>query len=98
MRLLTILVVGVVAVLVMRALRQAGTRGAPPRSSEVPWDAYAVLGVGRGASAEEVTRAYRDLVKQYHPDRVADLGPELRQVAHRKTVEIQRAYAELTGH
>ena len=41
-------------------------------------------------------RAYREQLKLYHPDRVADLGPELQQVAHQKTVELQRAYAELT--
>jgi uncharacterized membrane protein YkvA (DUF1232 family) len=59
------------------------------------WDPYAVLGVVRGASAEEITRAYRAQMKLYHPDRVADLGDELRDVAHRKALEIQRAYEEL---
>jgi len=29
---------------------------------------YVVLGVGRGASAEEVRRAYRRLARKYHPD------------------------------
>lgn len=60
-----------------------------------PWDPYAVLGVQRGASAEEIGRAYRAQMKLYHPDRVADLGEELQQVAHRKAIEIQRAYEEL---
>jgi DnaJ-domain-containing protein 1 len=31
-------------------------------------------------------------MKRYHPDRVADLGPELLRVAHERTVAIQRAY------
>ena len=60
------------------------------------WDPRAVLGVARGATRDEIVRAYREQLKRYHPDRVADLGPELQQVAHRKTVELQRAYAELT--
>jgi len=60
------------------------------------WDPYSVLGVARGASRDEIARAYREQLKRYHPDRVADLGPELQEVAHRKTVELQRAYAELT--
>ncbi len=51
-----------------------------------------VLGVHRDASATELGRAYRERMKEYHPDRVADLGPELRELAHRKTVEIQRAW------
>ena len=59
------------------------------------WDPHAVLGVARGASAEEITTAYRQQMLRYHPDRVAHLGEELRQLAHRKALEIQRAYAEI---
>jgi hypothetical protein len=32
---------------------------------------------------------------QYHPDRVAHLGPELRALAARKMVEINAAHQEL---
>jgi len=70
---------------------EAGAREAPSEPSD-PWT---VLGVGRGASSEEITRAYRERLKQYHPDRVAGLGEELQEVAHRRTIEIQRAYATL---
>jgi len=59
------------------------------------WDPWAVLGVRRGASSDEIRDAYRAQMKLYHPDRVADLGPELQEVAHRKSLDIQRAYAEL---
>jgi len=61
------------------------------------WDPYAVLGVRRGASREEVTRAYREQMKLYHPDRVNELGEELQRVAHQKTLDIQRAYKEVMG-
>ena len=86
------------ALLVMRVVRfllapQARTSGGDDVKR---WDPYAVLGIARGASHDQIVRAYRERLKLYHPDRVADLGPELQQVAHQKTVELQRAYAELT--
>ncbi len=79
----------------------ASARSAPgsrpvDAGGETVADPYAVLGVEPGASMEEVTRAYREQMKRYHPDRVADLGEELQQVAHRRSIEIQQAYAELT--
>jgi len=63
----------------------------PPRGG----DPYEVLGLERNASGAEITRAYREQMKRYHPDRVADLGEELRRLAHKKTLEIQRAYESL---
>ncbi|WP_025322781.1 TerB family tellurite resistance protein [Deferrisoma camini] len=54
--------------------------------------AYEVLGVAPDASDEEIKRAYRELAKKYHPDRVAHLGDEFRELAHRKFLEIQEAY------
>lgn len=72
-----------------------------PRETRRPspggkWDPYAVLGIEHGASREEISRAYRKQMKRYHPDRVDDLGEELQRVAHERTLEIQRAYEELT--
>jgi preprotein translocase subunit Sec63 len=95
-RVLLLLIAAIVVVRVVRAL--LGRLG-PVRHRVEPgagWDPWAVLGVTRGASHAEIARAYREQVKRYHPDRVADLGPELQHVAHQKTVELQRAYAELT--
>ena len=85
--------------LVWRALRQlpAGGRRPPDRLVQAGWDPYDVLGVPRGASREAITRSYHAQLKRYHPDRVADLGEELRELAHRKTIELRRAYDELTG-
>lgn len=68
----------------------------PPRhESPAPWDPYAVLGVARNASSEEIAHAYRERTKEYHPDRVAHLGRDLQRLAHERTLEIQQAYGEL---
>lgn len=61
-------------------------------------DPHEVLGVAPGASREEITRAFREQMKLYHPDRVAGLGEDLQKVAHEKSVEIQRAYDALRHH
>lgn len=50
-------------------------------------DPYEVLGVPRGASEEEVTKAYRALAKKYHPD----LNPG-DETAAQKMSEINEAY------
>ncbi|MGE0518439.1 MAG: DnaJ domain-containing protein [Candidatus Binatia bacterium] len=77
---------------------QSGESEPPPRATTADtWDPYRVLEVERGASRERIAQAYREQMKRYHPDRVDGLGPELQDVAHRKTLEIQRAYRELTA-
>jgi preprotein translocase subunit Sec63 len=95
-RALLLAIVVIVVVRVVRALLRRGLLVQGGNVSAPGWDPHAVLGVARGASREEITRAYREQLKRYHPDRVADLGTELQQLAHRKTVELQRAYGELT--
>jgi len=57
-----------------------------------PDDPYAILGVDRGASAEEVRHAYRRLAAKYHPDEVAHLGREFGELAEQRFKEIQQAY------
>jgi len=51
---------------------------------------YEVLGLKDGASIEEVKKAYRELVKKYHPDRYMD-NP-LSDLAEEKLREINEAY------
>jgi len=53
-------------------------------------DPYEVLGVRKGASKEEIKRAYLELVKKYHPDKFAD-NP-LKELAEEKLKEINEAY------
>src|SRR5579863_5573317 len=56
----------------------------------MPRDHYEVLGVGRSASAEEITKAYKKLARQHHPDR----NPGDKQ-AETRFKEIQNAYDTL---
>jgi hypothetical protein len=51
-----------------------------------------VLGLTGQVTAEDVRKAYHALLLQYHPDRVEHLGPELKEVAHRKTQQIVESY------
>lgn len=55
-------------------------------------DPYRVLGVTDEASDAEVSQAYRRLMSQYHPDKLATAAPELRQRAEKKSREINIAY------
>jgi len=51
---------------------------------------YEVLGIKEGASEEEIKRAYRELVKKYHPDQYQD-NP-LAKLAEEKLREVNEAY------
>ena len=60
-------------------------------------DHYNRLGLKKGASKEEIKKAYRSLVKEYHPDKVHHLGPEFQKVAQEKMRAINDAYEALTN-
>lgn len=88
---------------VIRMIRRAGGGGSsgdsrtPPGAtrSERGRSPYEVLGIKSRASEKEITSAYRQLVQQYHPDKVADMAPEFREIAERRMKEINAAYEEL---
>jgi hypothetical protein len=57
-------------------------------------ECYNVLGLGPGASFEELKAAHRDLTKVWHPDRFLH-DPRLQQKAQEKLKEINEAYDQL---
>lgn len=72
------------------AVHRRRRRGPPLESREI-------LGVTSAASVAEITEAYRELARLYHPDKVASLAPELQELAEQRMKEINAAYSELMG-
>jgi DnaJ-domain-containing protein 1 len=60
-----------------------------------------ILGVSKNATPVEVKKAYRKLVRAYHPDALpSDLPPEMMRSSVERFIEIQKAYEKylrLTG-
>lgn len=57
-------------------------------------DAYQLLGVDKNSPMEEIKKAYRRLMNQHHPDKLAAKGlpREMMELASKKTMEIKEAY------
>ncbi|MBF0215133.1 MAG: DnaJ domain-containing protein [Magnetococcales bacterium] len=73
---------------------EEGEEGSHWSDSEVG-RARRLLGLKGQPTAARIKTAFRRRVKRYHPDMVSSLGVELRDLAHRKMQEINRAYGIL---
>lgn len=58
-------------------------------------NAYKILEIEKTASNDEVKKAYRRMVKKYHPDKLRDLGDEHLKGAKEKFQSIQDAYEKI---
>jgi DnaJ-domain-containing protein 1 len=81
---------------------RAAPRPGAPRPEDLTadfsrMDPYTLLGVAPRASTEEIKTAYKRAVARYHPDKVAHLGAEFQELAHKKLLAIQQAYETLLG-
>lgn len=78
----------------LRGASSARAGGAQPSQSARLANACATLGVDPQADDDEVKKAYRRLMSQHHPDKLAARGmPEnMRPMAEEKTREIRKAY------
>ncbi len=67
---------------------------ATARSMERPDDAYAVLGIARSASDDDVKQTWRRLVREHHPDRLVAKGlpQEFVEHANQTLAAINAAY------
>jgi preprotein translocase subunit Sec63 len=91
-----------VVMLVVRLLRRVSRAVLPDKSPtrrstkrRQTSSPYELLGVEPDASQQQIRAAYQRLVRQYHPDRVANMAPEIRQLAEQRTKEINAAYEQL---
>ena len=68
-----------------------------PVYSANPWE---ILGIEPGSSLADAKKAWKSLMTLYHPDKVAHLAPEFKDLAEEKTRQIMTAWeqvqAELT--
>ena len=53
---------------------------------------YEILEVSSGSDFDAIKAAYQNKIRQYHPDKVADMGPEVQEVAEKHAQEINEAY------
>ncbi|MBI5801861.1 MAG: J domain-containing protein [Verrucomicrobia bacterium] len=77
--------------------RAEGSLGIPLAPTVQPAGSHDVLGVAAGASADEIKHAYRRMMKEHHPDRVACLSEAEQAQAEERSKEINRAYAQMLG-
>ena len=60
-------------------------------------EACSTLGVAYNAESEQIKQAFRALSLKYHPDKHANLDPDIRQLTADKFAEIKDAYETLNG-
>ncbi|MCU0867427.1 MAG: DnaJ domain-containing protein [Planctomycetes bacterium] len=70
----------------------AGNAGAPTRMQ-----ALEVLGLPADATADQIRKRHRELVRKFHPDAQPSLGPVAQREATERFTAIQRAYETLTA-
>lgn len=56
------------------------------------WEAYDVLGLEPAASAEEVRRTYKNLLKKYHPDNNVNASPQSEKECRQRFERVKEAY------
>ncbi|PKQ45656.1 TerB family tellurite resistance protein [Confluentibacter flavum] len=57
--------------------------------------AYKILEIEKTATNDDIKKAYRNMAKKYHPDKVVHLGKEHQQGAEEKFRQVQAAYEQL---
>src|SRR5690606_28835178 len=53
---------------------------------------YSILNINRNSSVDEIKKAYKEEIRKYHPDKVEHLGNEFKEIAEKKSKDINKAY------
>ena len=79
------------------AQASSGSHQRGPGRGQSISQSYAALGLKADASTQEIKRAYRKLVGQYHPDKLVSRGlpDEMMDIAKKRVREINAAYDEI---
>ncbi|UJP06538.1 MAG: co-chaperone DjlA [Nitrosomonas sp.] len=86
--------------LLSMVMNQMHFSGGHASSASALEDAYKALGVDESNSDQEIKRAYRRLMSQYHPDKLMGQGvpEEMIAVATEQAQEVQTAYDLIKKH
>ena len=81
------------------AASSSGAASTPPARQAKPLslavDPYQLFGVPRGCSRAAAKKRFHALIAQYHPDKVAHLGVEFRELADARTRQILGAWEKI---
>jgi len=58
-------------------------------------NSYKILEIESNATDDEVKKAYREMAKKYHPDKLRSKDPAMIKGAHEKFQEVQKAYESI---
>jgi DnaJ-domain-containing protein 1 len=73
-------------------MRSDDARSSGQKRFKTETDYAEALGLQGRQTRDDIRKAYRKLIQQYHPDKVAALGPRLRRVAEEESKTINEAY------
>jgi len=71
---------------------ESGSTSKTVEDGDITANWFRILEVAESASKDEIASAYKKKISQYHPDKVATLGAELRELAEVKSKQINAAY------
>jgi DnaJ-domain-containing protein 1 len=86
------LIFGYIAISLVINLDQKARSKTPEEEKHISSNWFNILEASENALLPEITIQYKRKISEYHPDKVASLGRELKELAELKSKEINNAY------